>query len=101
MRHKGFDLRSGYLGLTVSFFGAHTILCCRGGFQLYFLGLGPVFGDLFVFDTVSFYLIILSVFLLFSLLPLLGFISSLSKGFVLLRVCCSVLSYCCIHALGF
>lgn len=101
MGYKWFDKRSWGLGLIFFACTVLFLMCCRGVFQLYFLGLGVRFGELFMFDTVSFYLSILSLFLLVSLLPVSGIVSNLSKGLVLLRVCSSILRYCCCHVLGF
>lgn len=56
---------------------------------------------IFVFDAISFYLGILSVFLGLSLLFSLGDLSMVSKIMLFLSVVFSILCYCCIHALCF
>ena len=78
----------GFLGLTF----------LRGGS----LGLySAEFGRLFVFDSVRFYLSILSLFLACSLIMVGGSLSWMSCVMLSVRVVRSILCYSCVKGLGF
>lgn len=53
----------------------------------------------FVLDPVAFYLGLLSVFLGFSLVCSVGYLSLVSKVMLLVSIISSVACYCCVHAL--
>lgn len=55
----------------------------------------------FCFDSISLYLCLLSIFLWVSLLFVFGRVRVLSKVVVTFSVVCSLVSYCCVHALVF
>lgn len=67
------------------------------------LGSGCCYRDsgIFYFDSVRLYLCLLSGFLWVSLLFIFDKIRSLSKVVITFRVICSLISYCCTHALMF
>nr|YP_009144949.1 NADH dehydrogenase subunit 4 [Calicophoron microbothrioides]AKJ83398.1 NADH dehydrogenase subunit 4 [Calicophoron microbothrioides] len=62
---------------------------------------GLVGSSYFCFDSVSLYLVLLSVFLWMSLLFLFNIVSLSSKVLITLSVMCSLVSYCCVHSLVF
>ena len=62
---------------------------------------GLVRSSYFCFDSVSLYLVLLSVFLWISLLFLFKVVSLSSKILITFSVICSLVSYCCVHSLVF
>nr|YP_009262384.1 NADH dehydrogenase subunit 4 [Homalogaster paloniae]ANI86960.1 NADH dehydrogenase subunit 4 [Homalogaster paloniae] len=75
-----------------------NVLC---SFWDYSLVGGLVSSSYFCFDSVSLYLVLLSVFLWMSLLFLFSVVSVTSKILITLSVACSLVSYCCVHSLVF
>nr|AKC58418.1 NADH dehydrogenase subunit 4 [Eurytrema pancreaticum] len=76
------------------------LLCVCVSPMVDYCGLSAVSGFL-CFDTVSFYLIILSSLLVLSLLFFVKDLSSVSLVMLILSVVCSVLSYCCVNSFWF
>nr|YP_009139758.1 NADH dehydrogenase subunit 4 [Ogmocotyle sikae]AKG49755.1 NADH dehydrogenase subunit 4 [Ogmocotyle sikae] len=97
-----FDWYSGCVGFV--FFSFCMWLWFGVGFSSgvsYVVGLYGTFSSFFCFDSVSFYLCLLSVFLWISLVFVFTKISWVSTAVITLSVVCSLISYCCVHALMF
>nr|YP_010514548.1 NADH dehydrogenase subunit 4 [Diplodiscus japonicus]UXL86279.1 NADH dehydrogenase subunit 4 [Diplodiscus japonicus] len=100
MSYKQFDW---YSCLVVCVFSSMLLVVfgVLSSFHMNALRNGLWSGALFSFDTVSLYLVLLSVFLWLSLTFLFGRVSVISKVFVTLSVISSLVCYCSVHCLVF
>nr|BDB04287.1 NADH dehydrogenase subunit 4 [Fasciola gigantica] len=77
------------------------LLLLLSGVGLWLLGLYSVEFGVFVFDSVSFYFCLLSLFLGISLIFVLGELSVGSKVMLLISLVSSLLCYCCVNGVWF
>nr|AIN37089.1 NADH dehydrogenase subunit 4 [Hypoderaeum sp. Hubei-2014] len=101
MGFKKFDWYSWGVVIVMGSFGG-VILMSLSFLASGLLGLYSVeFGSLFVFDSVSFYLSVLSLFLASSLVAVSGGLSMMSCSMLSVSVVSSVLCYSCVNGLAF
>ncbi len=101
MKFKRFDKYSWVV--TILFVGSLISFFVISGSRLFINLNVPALGvgNYFYSDRISYYLIFLSVCLGISLLLLLEGVSNLGRFMILLSIVSSVLSYCCLQAVGF
>nr|QDA21731.1 NADH dehydrogenase subunit 4 [Amphimerus sp. JM-2019] len=102
MSFKGISWYSGLMGVVFTFIFvivAEHILFLESSLQL--RSVGVVWGGVFCFDLVSFYLVLLSVLLGISLLFWSLEMSFISGFMIVLSIFSSLLCYCCVHSVWF
>nr|AQS80278.1 NADH dehydrogenase subunit 4 [Fasciola jacksoni] len=100
MGFQKFDWYSWYLGVGVMIV-VEGVLALMSGLGLWLLGLYSVEFGVFVFDSVSFYLCLLSLFLGISLLFVVRELSVSSRVMLSLSLGASLACYCCISGIWF